>query len=272
MHQAGGLPERASDDVDPSSQADASPRRARRFRGVAVRSARAARPASTLAPVAALGLVAALTLSACGLDSGPTASTPPDGSTPSATVSPPASESPQMSPGTEPGASVGPSAVPSGEPSAAPSDEPGPTPVAGGDDASGCSGNPGNQDFFRAVSEAVQWPVYCAVLPAGWSVESGTYSLGGSGQLEISYRGPAGYGFVLREGAFCASEDGCIPGGSDLGPALFGDREGTLIETGGDSWAIVVDPGAPAAWQALGSGMTEEELLRLAADLLRLGS
>jgi hypothetical protein len=222
--------------------------------------------------VAALCIAATLTLAACGLDSSPSDGSTPGASTATSSAGPSASAPPTESPGTEPSASGAPSAAPSDEPTEAPTAEPGSTPATGGDDASGCSGNPGNQDFFRAVSEAVQWDVYCAVLPAGWSVEAGTYSLAGSGQLGISYQGPGGRRFELREGAFCSSGDGCVPGGSDLGPASFGDREGTLIATGDTSRAIVVEPGASVAWQALGSGMSEEEFRGFAAALLRLSS
>lgn len=222
--------------------------------------------------MAVFGMVLALVIAACGSDAGPTDAVTPNGGTPTAAVTPTPTVAPLESPGTEPVPSGEPSPEPTDEPTDEPTLEPGSTPGTDGDDAAGCSGNPGNQDFFRAVSEAVQWPVYCAVLPGGWTVEAGTYSLAGAGRLEISYLGPGGSRFELREGAFCASGDGCVPGGSDLGPAAFGDREGTLIATGSDSWAIVVDPGSSVSWQAIGTSMSEEELRQLAADLLRLAS
>ncbi len=268
MHQAGRRPDRASDDVDPLPRADTRPsgvgpipRLVARLGTVRSRSA---------VTIAVLGLGLAMVAAACGTDAGPTDTVAPDGGTPTAAATPAPSAAPPESPGTEP--SGEPSPEPTDEPTDEPTVEPGSTPVMDGDDAAGCSGNPGNQDFFRAVSEAVQWPVYCAVLPGGWTVGAGTYSLAGAGQLEISYQGPGGRRFELLEGAFCASGDGCVPGGSDLGPAAFGDREGTLIATGSDSWVIVVDPGSSVAWQAIGTSMSEEELRQLAADLLRLTS
>ena len=86
---------------------------------------------------------------------------------------------------------------PSEEPTAEPTDEA--SPSAG--PASACSGTAENKDFYAAAAAAVQWTVYCPVLPKGWFVVTGRYRLAGGGRLEISYRGPSGASFTLREGA-----------------------------------------------------------------------
>lgn len=219
---------------------------------------------------------AVLVMAACGLDGGPTDSAgPSDGES-----GPPSAAPSQTVPGasgapsSEPGPSEEPTGGPTPVPTASPSDgtSPSPAPDGSGADPSACSGSAENQDFFRTASGAIAWPVYCAVLPTGWFVDGGSYRLANGGRLEIAYRGPDGRRLELRQGAFCESGDGCVPGGTALGPAAYGDREGTLIGIDAESWAVVVDPGAPLAWQALGSGMTEDEMRALAAGLLRLAS
>lgn len=231
------------------------------------------------APLAILLVGSALVIGACGLDGGPTDGVRPSGGAsgqPSTGPSSPASsEEPTSEATEEAGASTEPTEEPSGSPTAEPSQAPSPGPSGSGSggDPSACSGSVDNQDFFRAASEAMAWPVYCAILPAGWHVDSGqggSYRLADGGRLQIAYSGPDGRRLELLEGAFCDADDGCIPGGTDLGPAAFGDRDGTLIATGDDGWAVVVDPGQPLAWQALGAGMTEDEIRAIAADLLRL--
>jgi hypothetical protein len=168
-----------------------------------------------------------------------------------------------------PGDSVAPddSVEPSDEPTDDPSGEPGdePTPSAG--PASACSGSAENQDFYANAAAAVGWTVYCPVLPKGWFVVTGRYRLAGGGRLEISYRGPGGASFTLREGAFCGDPDGCVPAGPELGAAPFGDLEGTLISADDGSWAIVVDAGANPSWLLVAEVASEDAARGLGASL-----
>jgi hypothetical protein len=133
-----------------------------------------------------------------------------------------------------------------------------------------CSGTDDNRDFLTAVAEAVSWDVYCAVLPSGWFLESGTYRLSSGGWMEVAYRGPAGARLVLREGAFCQEEGDCVPSGTDVGSAAFGDREGTLVAAADGSWALTVDRGASPAWLAVGSGVDEGTFRALTEALARV--
>src|SRR2546426_150436 len=73
---------------------------------------------------------------------------------------------------------------PAVEPSASASGGPGP--------AGACSGSAENRDFYRAAASALSWTVYCAVLPAGWFVDSGQYRHAGGGCVRIAYTGPGG--------------------------------------------------------------------------------
>jgi len=157
------------------------------------------------------------------------------------------------------------------EPTATPLDaSPTPSPTGGAASGNACTGNESNRTFFSQVAAAVDWSVYCAVLPARWSVDSGQYRLAGGGWMRIAYTGPGGARFELAEGAFCDDPEGCVPLGPDAGQAAFGDMTGTLIAGDDGRLAVVVDRGAPRSWVATGIGLDDETFKRFAADLLRV--
>ena len=172
---------------------------------------------------------------------------------PDPTDTPPPSDTPGPS-----DAEPAPSAT--AEPTASPSGEPGTSGV--------CRGNDDNREFYAGLAEAVDWEVYCAVLPAGWSVTGGEYQLAGGGWLTIAYRGPGGATFELREGTACQSPDDCVPDGPDAGESAFGDRDGVLVVGADGRYAVVVDRGAAISWVAIGSDMDVEDLQSYAAALI----
>ncbi len=205
----------------------------------------------------ALALVALL-VAACGGTS--------DDTTPSPTDAPIASA-------TDP---VEPTASPTSEPTSAPPSEPAPTDDTPSDEpsddpdpgaAAACTGTDANRDFFASVATAVDWSVYCPVLPSGWFVEGGQYRLAGGGWLDITYEGPDGQTLALRQGAPCDGA-GCPPSGTDLGEAAYGDLAGTLLDLGGGRYAVVVDPGANPSWTLVTEGLAADDVRRVAADLV----
>lgn len=181
--------------------------------------------------------VAALWLLGSGGDE--TAASPSAWATASApAISPSASAEPSAaaSPSAEPsGGAVSPSPAASPGPSAVPSASVGPSASAGtspSPDATGCSGSAANQEFYAKAADALPFDVYCAALPSGWSLVSASYRSAAGGKLEISYKGPGGATFVLRQGPdACTGVDGCPPSGPSLGEASFGDRAGALLDT-----------------------------------------
>mgnify|MGYP000023421649 CR=1 FL=1 len=118
----------------------------------------------------------------------------------------------------------------------------------------------------QAVADAVAWPVYCPALTGRWFVDSGQYRLAGGGWLEISYRGPDGARITLREGAYCGGDD-CLSAGTDLGAADVGDLPGTLLDVGDGGYAVLADPDGPNAWELIASGLPEDAVRSIAADL-----
>jgi hypothetical protein len=191
------------------------------------------------------------------------------------TPSNPAASASAVAPTTEPAASEEPPATeePSSptETATPPVDEPSSSASTGPGAAAVCSGSDKNRDFFRAAASALSWTVYCAVLPAGWFVDSGQYRQAAGGWVQIAYRGPGGAHFELHEGAFCAAGDGCVPPGTESGDAPFGDKTGTFVALDDGGWAVVVDRGEKITWLAVGTGMDEATFRGFAGALAVVG-
>lgn len=222
---------------------------------------RVPRPAVSLC-VAAIAV--ALIAAACGTSLA-TPSAPP--ASPSvqpselATGTPEPSDTPEPSESPGETASEGPNASITPEPTATP------TPAGPNAAAAACTGKPDTRDFFVAIAEAVQWNVYCAVLPAGWSVDAGIYHLANGGDLKISYKTATGGHLELREGHWCTdSPNACSPHDADLGPAPLGGESGELMSLNG-GFVLYVDPGQNPSWTATATGIDEATMRQLCANL-----
>lgn len=216
-------------------------------------------------PVAAC-LAVLLVVAACG------SATPGESSQPSeapasgqGTVSPPPSLAPESAPPTAPPATEPPpqTDAPSSEPPASAE------PTSGSGAAAECTGSDANRDFYADAAAALDWAVYCAVLPSGWFVNTGEYTLRDGGRLTIEYKGPGGARFALDESASCVTAQGCPPSGTEVGPAELGDRRATLVALDDGELAIYATD-ASGAWQATGTGLEQDLFTRLAADLVEV--
>ncbi|MBF6604744.1 MAG: hypothetical protein IVW53_04090 [Chloroflexi bacterium] len=209
--------------------------------------------------LAAVVLVAA----ACG-----SVTAPPSVSTnPSATPAGVASASPALPGDTaSPGPGSG-SAGPSGSGSPPPTASGSPVPSGADSAAAACSGSAATKDFFVAIAQAVQWPVYCAVMPTGWSIVSGSYRLANGGQMNVEYRNQSGWTFELKEGHWCTDgASACSPHDLFVGPSAFGDRQGELGSLGG-GFVLYVDAGSNPSWTARGTGLDQATFSALCAAL-----
>lgn len=174
-----------------------------------------------------------------------------------------------------PAGSAGPAATPID--SAPPTSAPGATPTGGAPASSpgtsapsaACSGSEAHREFFRQAAASMAWPVYCAVLPDGWFLETGAYRLADGGRLEVTYRGPAGARLSIVEGNVCGDLDldGCAPRDAVIGTASFGDREGELGRLA-NGFVLDVDRGSVPSWRVTGIGLSEDEFRALSAALL----
>jgi len=208
--------------------------------------------------------LAAVLAVACNGAAAPTPPvTDPGATAGSATAAPPTSEAQTSPPPSEP-----PSAPPVDSP---PVVKPSPPASAAPGPAAACSGSTENRDFFRAAASVLNWTVYCAVLPAGWFVDSGQYRQASGGWVQISYRGPGGARLELHEGAFCSDSDGCVPPGTDTGDGQFGNKTGTAVALDDGGWAVVVDRGEQISWLAVGTDLDEAAFQKIAAALSPVG-
>ncbi len=189
---------------------------------------------------------------------------------PSVSDSPTGTEAPPSAEATAPTATDEPSpsivvidTPPPAEPSASAS--------AGAGPAGACSGSDENRDFFRAAAAVLSWTVYCAVLPAGWFVDSGQYRQASGGWVQIAYRGPGGARLEVHEGAFCTASDGCVPSGTESGDAPFGDKTGTFVALDDGGSAVVVDRGEKISWLVVGTGLDEAAFRAIAGALTIVG-
>jgi hypothetical protein len=230
--------------------------------------------------VVAGALALAFLVAACGLagpssappaSPGETSAPPPS---PGETVAPPSpgeTVAPPTSSPPSPTASAGstPTEAPTPTPEPTPTEAVGPTPSgsAAAATTAACFGSSDTRDFFSSFAESVPWPVYCAVLPAGWSVEKGSYRLRDGGRLTISFRRRAdGARLVLDEGTVCLETTPCVGPGLSLGTTPLSDREAELSVVDGSLTALVDGTENPA-WLLTGTGIEETEFRGLAAAL-----
>ncbi len=218
--------------------------------------------------VALVGL-AALTLLGGGSDDGAStpspAASPSDGAVASPSSPPAASPSPvPTSP--SPDASSSPSAEPSAVASPSPDGSGSPSPD--GDPATLCTGSEENRDFFRSAAAQLPFGVYCGSVP-GWTLTSGSYRGSDGGRLLVAYQRAGGASLILREGNFCLGEPVCLPEGTDLGPARFGDLDGRLLATDG-GYAVVVEVRERLAYVLEAIGVGEDGARSYAEELVLL--
>lgn len=214
-------------------------------------------------PILLVGLLA-VAVAACGqaTSTGSPADTPPassDAAPTDATTTDPSGGTP-----TSPSVSGEPTAPKS--PASTPHDSP-TDPSGGTGSAAACSGSDENRDFFASMAAAVDWTVYCPILPDAWFVEDGQYRLAKGGWMEISYDGPGDARIELRQGALGDAAGGCFPPGPQIDDAAFGDQTGVIVEVSTGGWAVVVDRGEPICWRILATGLDETGTRAIAADL-----
>ena len=116
--------------------------------------------------------------------------------------------------------------------------------------ASACSGTAENQDFYAAVAAAVSGPSTARSCRTGWFVAAGQVSprrrRTTRDQLSRTQRRELHAAARARS---AVDPDGCVPGGTELGAAAFGDSPGTpdLGATTGRGRSSV-DAGANPSW------------------------
>lgn len=171
----------------------------------------------------------------------------------------------------EPSNTGAPTTSPEVGPSASPTDTgSAPSPTTGG---SACSGNDANRTFFGQAATAMSWAVYCAVVPAGWYLETGSFRLANGGHMDVTYRGPNDARIALSEGNICdgtgTDVNACAPRDAVIGTALMADQTGELGQLA-NGLVLDVDRGANPSWRVTGLGVSEADFVSICAAMFRV--
>jgi hypothetical protein len=212
----------------------------------------------------------AVAVAACAGSAGPTS---PASDTPGGASAPPS-----VGPSSAPVETAPPATPPQSEPPPSPSDSEAPPESAAPSDspetngaAAACTGTDNNRDFYADAATALDFAVYCPVLPRGWFVDQGEYTLRNGGMLHITYKGPNGAALELVERGPCGSGDDCIPSGTEEGQASFGDLPAEVVALDDGRLAIVAEEVGVGQWWIIGRGVDEPALTEIASDLARVG-
>ena len=140
-------------------------------------------------------------------------------------------------------------------------------------DASVCTGSESNRAFFAQAAAGMSWSVYCAVLPDGWYLETGSYRLANDGHMEVTYRGPGDAHVSIAEGNICLDVGGdveqCAPRDTVIGDGSMGDLVGELGRLS-NGLVLDVDRGANPSWRVTGLGISEEDFTALCAAMIKV--
>jgi hypothetical protein len=135
-----------------------------------------------------------------------------------------------------------------------------------------CTHTSSNPTWFEEQAGHLKWAVYCAVLPSGWSIESGSADYNGDGLLVVNYKRSGG-------GTLQAKEMGTPSGikllGTDIGTVKVGDMNGILYDEGGGQVAAWVSAGTSGVsgagyYYIRGSGMSAMQFSDLVNAMRRV--
>jgi hypothetical protein len=176
---------------------------------------------------------------------------------------------PPITPSPEPAtptatATATPTPTPTPTPADTPSPSPTPSPTSA---AAACTGTADQKAYLAGAAAVTHFDVYCAVLPAGWWLDSG--SAPNPDWLDITYKSSGGAVIILWEGGWCPAGHACAEEGGPVGPASFGGLTGTLYSDV-TSFFIHVGTFADQKYKMSGQGMTEAQFRAWAAALVKV--
>jgi hypothetical protein len=172
-------------------------------------------------------------------------------------VTPPPTPTPAVTPS--------PVATPTPSPTDTPTPSPTPSPTSA---AAACTGTADNKAFFAQAAGAMNWTVYCAVLPSGWSITKGSYKNAPAGLLEVDYQ-HGSQEFQLYEGNLCGLMSGMCgwkPIVADQGPGAF-DHLAAELYTDGAIFIVDVGYGTEHEYLVFGLASNKTQLVAYAAAM-----
>jgi hypothetical protein len=147
-----------------------------------------------------------------------------------------------------------------------------PTPTNPPGSVSQCTGSAKQRQFLVDAASHLPFSVYCARLPVGWWMQTGQWDLQAGQWLIARYENSSGAVFELSEWNWCVTKPSeCWPVGVPLGPAMFGNLDGGLVQVNTTPmYGIYVDPDTTHSYAAIGKGFTRAGFVAVVAGLVRL--
>ena len=183
--------------------------------------------------------------------------------TPTSSVGPAATATEIVLPATaSPVATLTPSHTPTHKPTPAPTSR-----------AAACTASAKFKAVFADGAAKAAFDVYCAVLPAGWSLQGASYYKRPVGsELDATYKGPGGAVIQFLQGANCTtSAVACSVAVGILGPISFGHLTGQLdLYDATPTYVVYVNPGTTHGYTMLGYGMTQTQFIAFSAAMKKV--
>ena len=138
---------------------------------------------------------------------------------------------------------------------------------------SACTGSSSDTATIAQWAAGAGFDVYCAVLPAGWTILSIEHL--SADQIDVNYRGPAaGEAVDLVEGmTWCETPDPCLGGTtkpSKIASASLATLPGGIYSPGVGVYVLYA-LGGKAAYEMESAGATVEQLTSWASALVKVG-
>jgi hypothetical protein len=136
-----------------------------------------------------------------------------------------------------------------------------------------CTGSSSDTATIAQWAASAGFDVYCAVLPAGWTILSIEHL--SANEIEVHYRGPAAHeGVDLIEGtSWCQTSDPCLGGTtkpSKIASASLATLPGAIYSPVVGVYVLYA-LGAGAAYEMESAGLTVEQLTSWASALVKVG-
>jgi hypothetical protein len=221
--------------------------------------------ARSLSRIGLLGaaLTVSLVLGACG------GSTTTPAPTPEPTAAPTATLEPTLEPTAEP--TPTPTPAPTDTPTPEPTATPTPTPTAAPTLPAAVQACTGSSAIKQALANQVphfKFALYCAVLPAGWSVVNIAWDYNVPG-LQAHYTTKSGYKIDVWEGNICFLSPNPCTGiwNPDIGPQAFGPLTGDMAGSAGHWTTIVHTTNPKLIYTITGDGMSQAAFQAISAAM-----
>ena len=222
----------------------------------------------SLSGLALMGGVLILSLALGGCQSSTATPRPTDTPAPTDTPTPAPTDTVAPTPTPTPTDTPAPTDTATPEPTLAPTPTAAPSlPIS----VAPCTGSSSIKQTLASQVAKFKFALYCAVLPAGWSVVNVAWNYNAPG-LQTHYKSKAGYTVNVWEGNVCLLGPTPCTGvwDPDIGPQAFGTLTGEMSGSAGH-WSTLVNTANPKVLYVItGDGMTQTAFASYSAAMHKI--